>query len=146
MSIQKNLWPSEILGGEAPNLPIAMLQEQAAALNEMTRNVLVASVNTQRVSLDSKDKSDELIPGILHTLKITAPAIGNYDFILLRLLQDGASPYPLKLYAPLMEKKYEGIMDEYSLEGALRDVFNHPKTISTIQNLMLQSRSYRAEV
>ena len=51
-----------------------------------------------------------------------------------------------------MEKKYEGIMDEYSLEGALRDVFNpvsythlraHETVLDLVCRLLLEKKKQR---
>lgn len=138
MSEIKNLWPDDLLEGENYILPITVLQEQARFLNEMTRNILVANINTQKVSVAVQNKN-ETKPAILHTLKIVAPAIGNYDFELVRLVQEEMLPYPLRIYSPLTEQRFE-VNNSEELEHALSQVFNEDKTISTIQSLLIQSR------
>lgn len=138
MSKIKNLWPEELLKGDDIILPITILQEQANYLNEMTRNIVVASVDTKSVQI-TIGNSNETKAGILHTLKILAPAIGNYDFILMRLVQEEILPYPLTVVAPLTEQRFE-INNGEELEAAFTDIFTSKKTVATIQSLMAQSK------
>ena len=139
MSNIKNLWPDELLKGNDMLLPITILQEQARFLNEMTRNIVVAVVETRTVAISIGQNSNETKPGILHTLKIVAPAIGSYDFELARLVQEELLPYPLRIFAPLIEQKFD-INSSEELEYALSKIFNDKKTIATIQSLLIQSR------
>jgi len=134
----KNLWPKELLTGDDILLPITILREQAKYFNQMTRNIVVAEVKTKAVEIPNKNSN---LPqqGILHTLKIVAPAIGNYDFELLRLLQQDISPYPLEVYAPLLELKYN-ISGPMDLEQCLKEIFTNFKTVRAIQSLMTQSK------
>lgn len=137
MSEIKNLWPESLIEISGLVLPITILQEQAKFLNDMTKNVVLADVETKKVSYAVAD-SKQTKPGILHTLKIVAPAIGNYDFELLRLMQEGILPYPLTIYAPMMEERFE-IANSEELEKSLKDIFTHEKTVLTIQSLISQS-------
>jgi len=139
MSDIKNLWPEDLLKGNDMLLPITILQEQAKFLNEMTRNIVVATVETRTVQIAIGKSSSETKPGILHTLKIVAPAIGSYNFELARLIQEELLPYPLRIFAPLTEEKFE-INNADELESALKTIFNDKKTIATIQSLIIQSR------
>lgn len=139
MSEIKNLWPTDLLNGDNFLLPITILQEQANFLNEMTKNIVVASIKTEKVSIAVKGNNNETKPGILHTLKISAPAIGNYDFDLIRLVQENMLPYPLRIFAPLSEIKYE-INNAEELENSLKEIFTDKKTIATIQSLIMQSK------
>jgi hypothetical protein len=139
MSDIKNLWPDDLLKGSDMLLPITILQEQARFLNEMTRNIVIATVDTRTVAIAIGKNSNETKPGILHTLKIVAPAIGSYDFELARLVQEELLPYPLRIFAPLTEQKFE-INNSEELEFALSKIFNDKKTIATIQSLIIQSR------
>lgn len=139
MSDIKNLWPEDLLKGSEMLLPITILQEQAKFLNEMTRNIVVANVDTKTVQIAISKNSTETKPGILHTLKIIAPAIGSYNFELARLVQEELLPYPLRIFAPLTEQRFE-ISNSEELELALKTIFNDKKTIATIQSLILQSK------
>lgn len=140
MSEIKNLWPEDLLKGDNYLLPITVLQEQARFLNEMTRNIVVATITTQKVSIAVKNKVNEMKPGIVHILKIVAPAIGNYDFELVRLVQEEFLPYPLRIFAPLTEQRFEDINSAEDLEIALSQVFQEKKTVSAIQSLIMQSK------
>ena len=66
-------------------------------------------------------------------------AIGNYDFELVRLIQEELLPYPLIIYAPITEQRFE-VNNSNELESALSEVFNEKKTIATLQSLIMQSR------
>lgn len=133
MSDQKNLWPEDLLSTFDLVLPVTILQNQAKFLNNMTKNVITAIVDTQKIALQSSKS------GILHTLKISAPAIGNYDFDLVRVVQEELLPYPLKIYAPLTEEKFEASNSE-EFEVTLGIIFNDKKTIATLQSLIVQSK------
>jgi hypothetical protein len=137
MSKPKNLWPEEILNENSLLLPIMILNQQAAYLNEMTKNIVVAQVDTQKVSIQKKPNESK--PAILHTLKIKAPAIGNYDFELVRVIQEGFLPYPAIVYTPILEYRDE-VDNAEELEDSLETIFADKKVISTIQSLIMQSR------
>jgi hypothetical protein len=133
----KNLWPEELFKDNDLVLPITVLQDQAKYFNERTNNIVIASVDTKKVSIGTKESDAK--PGILHTFKIIAPAIGNYDFELIRIVQENFLPYPLRAYAPSLEKSYE-INNSEQLEFALKTVFGDKKIIAIIQSLIMQSK------
>lgn len=133
-----NLWPEDLLNGDEIILPLTMLQEQARYLNEMTKNVVIAKIRTEKVSLQ-KNNPNESKPAILHTLKIVAPAIGNYDFDLVRLVQEELLPYPLRVFVPLTEER-EIVNNFAELEKFLARVFRQKRIISVIQSLIMQSK------
>ena len=137
MSEIKNLWSKDLLKDDDSLLPVTILQEQARYLNEMTKNIVIAKVSTQQIALSSK--INETKRGILHSLQIVAPAIGNYDFELVRVVQEQLLPYPLKVSSPLTEERY-GANNSKDLEDALVLVFNNPKTIAALQSLIMQSK------
>jgi hypothetical protein len=138
MTATKSLWSEDLLSkDEDVTLPVTILQQQAAYLNEMTKNIVVASIYTKRI--DIGERFDELETGLMHILRIVAPAIGNYYFDLLRITQAQLFPYPLQLFAPLSEKRYEVNTSE-ELENTLKLVFNDRKTMAAIRSLMLQSK------
>lgn len=138
MTATKNLWSEDLLSkGQDVILPVTILKQQAAYLNEMTKNIVVANIYTKRI--DIGERFDEPETGLMHTLRIVAPAIGNYYFDLLRITQVQLFPYPLQLFAPLTEYRYEVNTPE-ELENTLKLVFNDKKTISAIQSLIHQSK------
>jgi hypothetical protein len=138
----KNLWPAELLNNNDILLPITILHEQAKFFNEMTKNIVIANIETIKVAIANKNpNSSETTPGILHTLKIVAPAIGNYDFELARIIQEELLPYPLRVFAPLMDKRFEA-SDANEFELVLEEIFKDKKTITAIQSIISQSNSY----
>ena len=70
--------------------------------------------------------------------------MGNYDFELVRLIQEQLFPYPLSVVASLTESKTE-VENSEELEIALAKVFNDKKTVSAIQSLIMQSKQYVGE-
>ena len=137
MSTIKNLWSSDLLNEEDLILPIAILQEQASYLNNMTKNIVVAKINTVKTG----GRSPLASPNLIHMLQIFAPAMGNYDFELVRLIQEPLFPYPLIVAASLTEERTE-VKNSDELEIALGKVFNDRKTITAIQSLIQQSKQY----
>lgn len=132
-----NLWPKELLESlDNVRLPITILQEQADFLNKMTKNVITAKTvtNTITIHMDNGD----VLPGVVHLLKIVAPAIGNYDFELVSLMQKGVVLYPIKVISELLGSKND-VSNPEELEASLKNVFNDRKTIETIQSLLIQS-------
>lgn len=140
MSEIQNLWPEKLFEKLDVLLPVAVLQQQAKYFNDSTKNIIVASVETSTVSIVQNKNINETKPGIIHALKITAPAIGNYTFELVRLIQGQALPYPIKVVSPLTDQKFEAL-DSKELENVLSMIFNSREIIATIQSLMLQSTS-----
>jgi len=138
MSEIKNLWPAELLNTSHLLLPITILQEQARFLNEMTKNIVIAEIDTRKATLSITPSKTK--PAIIHTLKVIAPAIGNYDFELVRLIQEEVFPYPLRVYAPLTDDSHE-INTSTELANVLEKIFNDKKTIATVQSLLVQSYS-----
>jgi hypothetical protein len=138
MTAIKNLWSEDILQESNAHLPFTILQEQASYFNQMTKNVLVAKVVTRAALATST--IDGYTGTLSQHLVITAPAIGSYEFILLRVNQDPLSLYPTKIYSPILEKDFVANNAE-ELENVLADVFRDKKTISTIQSLIAQSRN-----
>lgn len=138
MSNTKNLWPTELLSESDLVLPITILQEQAGFLNEMTKHVIVAEVNTRKIGIsDGETKEGKL--AILHNLKIIAPTLGNYDFDLVRLVQEDMLPYPVRCIAPLVDQQFMCESSE-ELQDILHNIFQETRVITTIQSLILQSK------
>ena len=137
MSTIKNLWSSDLLNEEDVILPVTILQEQASYLNNMTKNIVVAKINT----VTSGGRIPVSRPNLIHILQIFAPAMGNYDFELVRLIQEQVFPYPLIVVASLTEIETQ-VENSEELEIALAKVFNDKKTVSAIQSLIVQSKQY----
>ncbi|GGM72979.1 hypothetical protein GCM10010967_00550 [Dyadobacter beijingensis] len=135
-----SLWPNDILDATHVLLPVTILNEQARQLGQMTRNVLLGDVSTQKIAIGATHQGDDVQPGILNTLKVAVPAFGNYDFDLVRVVQESFLPYPATIYAPLIDSKYTAENSDQLIE-ILRSIFSHKSTVETFQSLILQSRS-----
>lgn len=138
MSEIKNLWSSDFLKESELVMPITILHEQAKYFNELTNNILVCEISTKRHALDTNRRNDPK-PVILHTLSIVAPAIGNYNFDLVRLVQEEVLPYPVHVYTPITEEQWT-VDNSQGLMDMLASIFNDKKTISIIQSLLIQSK------
>lgn len=145
MGEAKNLWPKELLSTFDIVLPITILQEQASFFNDMTKNVVTASIDTQKISVQSFPELKGLGSGsgtnsaIVHVFKISAPSIGNYDFDLLHVIQEDLLPYPLKVISQIWEDKAFDAKDGEQLKDILEKIFNEKKVITIVQSLILQS-------
>lgn len=132
----KNLWSDAILQESEVLPPFTILQQQAKYFNEMTKNVLVAVAESKNGNLILDSEGTK--PILLHRLLITAPILGGYNFELVRVKLDKALPYPVEIYAPLTEQRYEA-NNPQEVEQVLENIFTGAKTISVIQNLLAQS-------
>jgi len=113
-------------------MPKEILTKQAAYLSELTRNVLIAEIETNPgVRGPSKDKV------IIHSFVVRAPAMGNYQFTLLRVVHDFGI-YPLQVHDDLLDDFY--ILDtEEEFVDTLSTIFSSVKTQNAIRALIAQS-------
>lgn len=125
--MSKNFWPSEI-GTQKMVVPKTMLVEQANFFNEMTKNRLVAKVNTRRVS--------SRMDGFVHEFDIVVPTLGNYTFTLFSVKHD-LGIYPLEIDFDLAGTEYPKV-GEKEFESTLKEILTSKKTIDTINGLMAQ--------
>jgi hypothetical protein len=125
----EDLWPAEteLTGEPADRAPLLILREQAAKLGEKTKNVVEAKV------------SAEPIPGqgsLLLELTLVAPALGGYEYVLLRATQP-VDLYPVKL-------EFEGAVwtanEEKGFKEYLENLFKSARTRKIITNMVAQSR------
>jgi len=130
MTTENNLWPE--FAFEAVRTPVAILQEQANELGQRTQNILVGDIiNTE--ALD--DRTGEAV--IIYQFFIKAPALSNFRFLLLRLVQ-GTALFPVTLSFDPVNKRFENL-DEEAFREKLRYVFHHEKTAEIIKSLYAQS-------
>ena len=133
MSDIQNLWPNNF-GNVNIVFPKEVLVKQARYLTEMTKNLLVAEVVSHQGNMA---KTNENV--IVHELIITAPAMGNYQFTLLRLIHN-LGIYPLRVYDALMDTS-TNVENEEELLGTLSAIFTTKKTQNAINSMIIQSRS-----
>lgn len=125
----EDLWPTEDeLSAEPPDRPpLVILREQAAKLSEKTKNVVEAKVSVEPFPGDTA----------LHLeLSLIAPALGGYEYVLLRALQP-ADLYPVKL-------EFEGnnwvAGEESGFKQYLENLFKSARTRKIISSMILQSK------
>ena len=125
-----NLWPQ--FEFDAVTTPVAILQEQANALGEQTQNILVGDIiNTEAWN----DQTGQ--PEIIYQFFIKAPALSNFRWLLLRLVQ-GTALFPVSIYFDPVNERFDNL-DEEQFREKLRYVFHHAKTVEIINSLYAQS-------
>jgi hypothetical protein len=135
--MDENLWPEF---GEIPKTktPLRILKEQAEFLNERTKGILKAEVSSGNIYNQFKKNV------IVHTFKITAPFLGDYSFVLLRLQHD-VMMYPSELIFNLGNTVSYNIADEKILLSTLSEIFADKLTLEVINNLLIQSQAAKED-
>lgn len=120
-----NLW------GQLPEYPkittpVTLLNEQAAALQEMTKGMLAGEVarGTQGQTIS-------------YVFRIVAPALGNYRVQLITL-SHGVISYPCSLTDNINGNQSFMIKDESELIGMLKKILTSDKVRTTISQLLSQ--------
>ncbi|MCX7112586.1 MAG: hypothetical protein WCI11_02345 [Candidatus Methylumidiphilus sp.] len=123
-----DLWPVDLAVEPTDKAPLLILREQAAKLGEKTSNIIegvvTADPNADGESLDVR-------------LSIVAPALGGYEYVLLRLVQ------PPDLYPVSLEFEGKGWVanEERGFKQYLGSLFNSARTRKIISNLIAQSKN-----
>jgi hypothetical protein len=119
----EDLWPE--FEAQKIRSPKTVLVEQAAALANKTKNVLTADIITS-----NSDKRTTLI------FRIVAPALNNYKYNLFTLMQHPIFLYPCDISSNVGSYN---VLNEEGLVSVLKQIFNSPETIQTINSLYSQS-------
>lgn len=130
MSDIQNLWP-ETVGNTNIVMPKEILLKQAQYLSEMTKNLLTVQVRSGRSVSVKGDNS------LSHDFIIVAPALGNYQFTLLKVTHD-FSIYPLSVIDALENLSYQANNEANFIE-ILRRIFSGSKTQNAINVIIAQS-------
>jgi hypothetical protein len=131
MSQIPNLWPENI-GTTNIVMPKRILEQQADFLSMMTKNRIVANVETSQGRMQ---KNDENV--MIHEFNVNAPSMGNYQFTLLRVIHN-FNIYPLRVYDALAEESTE-VDTEPQLLETLAVIFASRKTQNAINAIIAQS-------
>lgn len=133
----RSLW-GEIAAVQNVRTPKAILSEQAQALSDATKHVLVGRIATETVSNT-----------VMHYLLVEAPFLNRYKIQILRFEHNIFRIYPVKL-VDLINK--DGVdpprllvrecIDENELEKALQETLQSPKVHQVISSLLIQSNDY----
>lgn len=124
----EDLWPTEFTEEPADRAPLLILREQAARLGDKTANLVEGRVSAEPMPDGS---------GLLLQLTLVAPALGDYEYVLLRAVQ------PIDLYPVKMEfegSRYEA-SDEQGFKLYLENLFKSQRTRRIVSSLVAQSRS-----
>jgi len=126
---KEDLWPSNLAEEPSDRSPLQILREQAERLGEKTSNVVEAVVAAEP-HLDGSTLDIQF--------SLVAPALGGYEYVLLRARQPVVDLYPVRL-------EFEGnswtANEEDGLKQYLANFFNSARTRKIISNLVAQSRS-----
>lgn len=117
-----SLWPSDIATQNFVT-PVSILKEQAAALGEMTRQLVIAEVRSSSSGATFN-----------HRFTLSAPALGNYVIDLFQI-QHGISFYPMRL-----DWKNSGysLNSESELKNLLKQIFADSTTKNVVQSMLAQ--------
>jgi len=123
----ENMW-GEIVEPVQAKTPTAILREQAAILNQLTRGFLIGSVEQEPTVNNS----------LTYTLSITAPAVNNHKFRILTV-QYSITIYPLTLTDHTTQVQ-RNCLNEEAFASTLRNILSSMQVKRVISALMIQSR------
>lgn len=143
-STTHGLWPDDLIS-DGPKLPVTILQEQAAALAEKTKNLLRGEVKTT--------PDDE--GGFVHRFYLRADVLDGYSYLLL-IVSHGVTSYPAAVRDPSKTMgdswitllgmvdgvpAWKNCESSDELEDALRAFFVSDNTKRIVQSLWQQSKA-----
>ena len=127
----ENMW-GEIVEPSNAKTPTAILREQAAILNQLTRGILIGSI--EQVSTPNNT--------LIYDFAITAPAINNYKFSILTV-QYSITIYPLTLTDHTTQVQRQ-CLNEEAFTTTLKSVLSSTQVRKVISGLLIQSRDNQA--
>ncbi|MBI4663055.1 MAG: hypothetical protein HY735_29960 [Verrucomicrobia bacterium] len=132
-----DLWPEFTLTPEM-QAPVAFLRQQAPILARKTKNVVTAKV-------EAVDGGDDMI----YSFVLVAPALKGYSFRLFSMVHSKIALYPVNLRSALPDPEKKGFSltwkaaNESELFDAMKEIFNHPKTIEAVNSIIAQSEGFQ---
>jgi hypothetical protein len=128
-----DLWPPSF-GEEQIIVPVVVLRQQAEALNQRTKNVIVAKVESYT---DPNDKTR-----VVHELVVEAPVL-NTETRIVRVGHRKQHPYSADVQVPKSDAwKTQGTANTYDeLVSLLRDVLTSERVVESVRNLLVQSQN-----
>ena len=123
----ENMW-GEISAPANQRTPTSILREQAAILSQVTRGVLIGSIEQQ--------PTDRNI--LIYNFDITAPAINNHKFAILTL-QYSITIYPLSLTDHTTHVQRQ-CLNEEGFTAALKSILSSTQVKRVITALLIQSQ------
>jgi hypothetical protein len=134
---QRDLWPDDLGPGKVI-APVTILREQASALAKKTRGLLEGRVdraNTNELLRTLAAATGEE-GAFTYSFRIVAPALGPYQYELLRINHDYHLDPVRVRYLPA-EEDYDAD-DEAAYVETLRKCFAHDETKRIIASLLAQ--------
>jgi hypothetical protein len=123
----EDFWPDDLTTEPTDKAPLLILREQAAKLGQKTANIVEGEVLAEPYGDGGLD-----IRFIL-----TAPALGGYEYVLLRVTQP-VDLYPARLF---FEENWWVANEERGFKQYLENLFNSARTRRIISSLIQQSKS-----
>ena len=135
--------------------PASILKEQGKHLSEQTKNQLVVTVKPYTVNIeiykslfdqifdvqtkDAKINKKLGLPNmaLVHDFIVSAPTLGNYQFVLLKIQHSMSDSYPLNV-ENCINPNNQKVRNEKEYEEALKNVFTDAMTIKVINTLLSQ--------
>ena len=122
-----NLWPEDLLDEQMLS-PKAIMDRQAAMFTERTDGRLTGTVLTRVLGRDFS-----------HTMYIVAPALGDYQYFLLRIRHPVDALFPLRVSVVERDDGGEECGDLRGFVLTLRGVLNEQTTRELVRVLLAQS-------
>ncbi len=123
----ENMW-GEIETPANQRTPTLILREQASILNQLTRGVLIGSIEQEPTNNNI----------LIYNFSITAPAINNHKFLILTL-QYSITIYPLTLTDHTVHVQRQ-CLNEENFASTLKSILSSLQVKRVISALMIQSR------
>ena len=123
----ENMW-GEIVDPVNQRTPTSILREQAAILNQLTKGVLIGSIEQEPAANNT----------LIYIFAITAPAINNHKFAILTV-QYSITIYPLTLTDRTTQVQRQ-CLNEEAFTTNLKGILSSTQVKRVISALLIQSQ------
>jgi hypothetical protein len=123
----ENMW-GEINDPVNQRTPTSILREQAAILNQLTKGVLIGSLEQEPTNNNA----------LVYNFAVTAPAINNHKFLILTV-QYSITIYPLTLTDRTTQVQRQ-CLNEEAFTTTLKGILASTQLKRVISALLIQSR------
>jgi hypothetical protein len=126
----ENMW-GEISDPVNQRTPTSILREQAAILSQITKGILIGSIEQDPTSNNT----------LVYNFAVTAPAINNHKFSILTV-QYSITIYPLTLTDRTTQVQRQ-CLNEDSFASTLKSILSSLQVKRVITALLIQSRDHQ---
>jgi hypothetical protein len=127
----ENMW-GEINDPVNQRTPTSILREQAAILNQLTKGVLIGSLEQEPTNNNA----------LVYNFAVTAPAINNHKFLILTV-QYSITIYPLTLTDRTTQVQRQ-CLNEEAFTTTLKGILASTQLKRVISALLIQSRDHQS--